>query len=61
MGNAIMGLFVFISLWELYWKGRGCWYAARNKQLGWFIAILVLNTIGLLPILYLGLWQKKKK
>lgn len=56
---AFLALIIFISAWELYWKGRGLWKAAQHKQLHWFIAMLVLNTIGLLPILYLGLWQRK--
>lgn len=40
-------------VWELTWKGLGLWKAGRNNQPGWFIAILVLNTAGILPIIYL--------
>lgn len=40
-------------IWELFWKGMGLWRAGRNNQPGWFIAILLLNTAGILPIIYL--------
>jgi len=53
-------LLVLLSLWELVWKGFGLWHAAQNKQKGWYIAILVLITAGLLPIIYL-LWFKPKQ
>ncbi len=59
--EGLLALVLFVSLWELYWKGRGLWIAAQKKHLKWFIAMLVLNTVGLLPILYLGYFSKKKK
>ncbi len=39
----------------------GMWKAARNSQLGWFIAILIVNSIGILPILYIYFFQKKQE
>ena len=51
-GIAILGLIV-IMIWEVIWKGIGLWHSAQNKQKGWFVAILILNTLGLLPIIYL--------
>jgi len=41
--------------WELIWKGLALWRAARRGENAWFIAILVLNTLGILPIIYLVL------
>ena len=52
----LFGLFV-VLLWTMIWEGLGLWYAARNHQKGWFIAILLFNTLGLLPIIYL-IWFK---
>lgn len=46
-------------VWELVWKGIALWKCGRNKQLGWFIAILILNTLGVLPIIYLIFFKKK--
>ncbi len=55
----ILGLLI-VALWEVIWKGFGLWHSARNKQKGWFITILIFNTLGLLPIIYL-IWFKDKK
>jgi len=45
----------------MYWKGRALWKAARKTRKIWFIAILILNTMGLLEIAYLFLFDKDKK
>lgn len=42
-----------LVLWELFWKGITLWKTGRRNQLGWFVAILVVNSAGILPILYL--------
>ncbi|HLB12056.1 MAG TPA: DUF5652 family protein [Dehalococcoidia bacterium] len=39
----------------------GLWKAARNSQRNWFIALLLLNTAGVLPIVYIRLFQAKRK
>ncbi len=56
-----MVLFSVLVVWELIWKGIALWKAARESQKLWFIAILVLNTIGILPILYIFMFNKGKK
>jgi hypothetical protein len=50
-----------LMIWDMVWKGIGLWKAGRNKQLKWFIAIFLLNTAGILPIVYLKFFQKKKR
>jgi hypothetical protein len=49
-----------LLIWEIVWKGITLWKAAKNNQLGWFISILILNTAGILPIIYLNFFQKNK-
>jgi uncharacterized membrane protein YiaA len=46
-------------LWSLPWKGIALWKAAQRKEKGWFIAILVLNTLAILEILYIFVFSKK--
>lgn len=46
--------------WSIFWKGLALWRAARNDQRGWFVVLLLINTLGLLEILYLGIWGKKR-
>jgi hypothetical protein len=50
---ALFSLFALALLWEIVLKGFALWYAARGNQKWWFVAILVLNTFGILPIVYL--------
>jgi len=45
-------------VWTLVWKGISMWRAARLGQLPWFIIILVVNTVGILPIIYLVWFQR---
>lgn len=45
-------LFLFI-IWSLIWKGLALWHAARRGEKGWFIALLIINTAGILEIIYL--------
>ncbi len=40
-------------LWSLLWKGLALWHAARRKQPWWFVIFLVVNTLGILEIIYL--------
>ena len=47
--------------WSLIWKGISLWRSAKKNQLNWFIAILLFNTGGLLPLLYLLFFQSNSK
>ncbi len=42
-----------LAIWELVWKAIALWKAAKNKHLAWFVVILVINTVGILPIAYI--------
>lgn len=44
---------VGLALWTLILKGYALWHAARASQKNWFIALLVINTLGILEIVYL--------
>lgn len=44
---------VALFLWVVVWKGLALWRAARKEQKYWFAAFLVVNTLGILEILYL--------
>ena len=52
--------FVLLAIIDLIAKGFGLWAAAKNNQKNWFIAILVINSAGLLPAIYLKFFQKKR-
>jgi methionyl-tRNA synthetase len=50
-----------IAVWDGIWKGIGMWKSARNNQLKWFVAILIVNSVGILPMIYMKWFQKKVK
>ncbi len=54
-------ILIIITLWVLPWKGVALWKSARNKQKIWFVALLVLNTLAILEIIYIFYFSKKKK
>ena len=54
-------LMVAILVWGLVWKGLGLWRSAELRQKYWFIAILLVNTLGILEIIYLFLVARDYK
>lgn len=44
---------LILTIWSLIWKGFALWKAGRNNSPIWFIIILIVNTAGLLEIIYL--------
>ena len=54
-------LIVLISLWSLLWKGMALWRAGRRGDKVWFVLLLVVNTMGILEILYLFVFSKEKQ
>ncbi len=51
---------ILLIIWSLTWKGIALWKAGRKKHLVWFIVILIINTIGILEILYIFLFSGLK-
>jgi hypothetical protein len=45
----------------MVWKGIALWRAGGNRQLAWFICLLIFNTLGILPIIYIFGFSKKKE
>jgi len=46
----LLGILV---LWELVWKGLALWHSGRRNQSWWFVILLIVNTLGILEIIYL--------
>ena len=56
----IVGLVILI-IWTIIWKGLALWKAAKNEDKVWYILMLVLNTSGILEILYYYFISKRQK
>jgi methionyl-tRNA synthetase len=54
-------LIALLAIWSLIWKGIALWKAARNGQKAWYIAMLVINTVGILEIIYILFFSKKNQ
>lgn len=52
-----LAFFVLLA-WTLYWKGMALWKAAREQHKIWFVALLLVNTLGILEILYIFVFSK---
>ncbi|PIP86949.1 hypothetical protein COW81_02870 [Candidatus Campbellbacteria bacterium CG22_combo_CG10-13_8_21_14_all_36_13] len=57
----ILTAIVIISIlaWVLILKGVALWNAARKGNKKWFIALLVINTFGILDALYIFYFSKR--
>ena len=54
LGLSILGL--ILAVWfiiSLFLKGYALWVAAKRNEKWWFIALLVINTMGILELIYL--------
>ncbi|OGM57005.1 hypothetical protein A3E46_02325 [Candidatus Woesebacteria bacterium RIFCSPHIGHO2_12_FULL_46_16] len=61
IANFPTALLIVVIVWSVFWKGLALWRAARGSQKYWFVALLIINTAGLLEIAYLAFFQKKRK
>ena len=51
-------IIVLILIWTLPWKAAALWRAARRGHLGWFLTIILLNTLAILDILYIFVFSR---
>ncbi len=54
-------LIIILIVWSLVWKGLALWKAARKGDEKWFIAMLIINTFGIIEILYIYHFYNRKK
>ncbi len=50
---------ILLAIWETCFKAVGLWKSSHNNQRYWFITILVVNSLGIVPAIYLKFFQKK--
>lgn len=53
-------LFFVLMIWSLFWKAWALWVSARRGEKVWFGVMLVVNTVGILEILYIYVFSKDK-
>lgn len=51
---------LILAVWSIIWKGIALWKAAQNKSLVWYVIMLLVNTVGILEIIYIFFISKKR-
>ena len=49
-----------LAIWTIAWKGVALWKAAESQSKPWFVVLLLVNTVGILEIIYVFYFSKKK-
>jgi len=59
LGMSLLGgLFILLVLFSLVLKGFALWHAAKRGEKWWFVALLLINTMGILELAYLLFFAK---
>lgn len=53
LAAVLMPIFIVVVLWSVVWKGLALWHSGRRGDAWWFVIMLVVNTLGILEIVYL--------
>lgn len=51
---------MLLLIWSMFWKILALWRASKGNQRYWFIAILLLNTFGILELVFLFKFAKNR-
>jgi len=54
-------IFSLLVLWSSVWKAIALWKAARRGDVAWYVILLLLNTLGILEIIYIFAIAKTEK
>lgn len=60
-GGMQYGVLIPFVILDLVLRGLSLWKSAKKNQNIWFIALLVVNSMGILPLIYLILNRDKKE
>ena len=52
-------LLILVTLWSIPWKGVALWKSAQLSHKRWFILLLIVNTFGILDIIYIRFVARK--
>jgi hypothetical protein len=53
-------ILIVIAVWTAIWKLLALWKSARKKHIAWFIVLALINTCGILEILYIYIFSELK-
>ncbi len=53
--------FLALFAWSIVWKGLALWKAAQKGSKPWFVVFMLVNTLGILEILYYYIFSEPRK
>jgi len=56
----LVALIIILAVWSTVWKAFALYRAGANRSPAWFVCLLIFNTLGVLEILYIFVFSKKK-
>ncbi|PWU23161.1 hypothetical protein C5B42_03910 [Candidatus Cerribacteria bacterium 'Amazon FNV 2010 28 9'] len=56
----LIPFFATLAILDLVVRGYALWKAGRNNQPYWFVALLIFNTMGILPVIYILFFRKDR-
>jgi len=63
IGRFVWGLIPFLVIFivlDVVLRGFALWRSSKRDEKGWFVALLVINSIGIFPLIYLLTHPEKK-
>jgi hypothetical protein len=58
--SGIWAVVLVLSILEIVLRGIALWRSAQKGQKWWFIFLLLVNSLGVLPLIYLFMMRDKK-
>ena len=59
--QTLLIVIIAAAILELIMKGVALWKAAKANQNNWFVVLLLINSAGILPFIYLKYFKKINK
>jgi hypothetical protein len=60
ISNGFLVVISLLVIWSLIWKGIALWKSAQNRDKVWFVIMLIVNTVGILEIIYIFVFSQTK-
>jgi len=57
----LLWVILILAIWSVPWKGYALWTAAKKNHKGWFVALMIINTLAILEILYIYIFSREKE
>ena len=57
--RAVIPFIIVLFLLDFTLKAIGMWRAARMDRKGWFIILFIVNSIGIVPLIFLSSTRKR--